>query len=109
MLWTRNNDRVRPRPNWGRWHPDLEAGRYEVYAYVPEVHATAESARYWVAHYDGFTLCRVDQAANGGRWVSLGTFRFGGTAGEYVSLADVTYEPYLSRHIAFDAVKWVPR
>ena len=28
---------------------------------------------------------------------------------EYVSLADITYEPYLSRYIAFDAVKWEPR
>jgi hypothetical protein len=28
---------------------------------------------------------------------------------EYVSLSDITYEPYLSTEIAFDAVKWVAR
>jgi len=26
-----------------------------------------------------------------------------------VSLADITHEPYVSRLIAFDAVKWEPR
>jgi hypothetical protein len=51
----------------------------------------------------------VDQSANGGRWVSLGTYRFRGNRSDYVSLADVTFEPYLSRLIAFDAVKWVSR
>jgi hypothetical protein len=43
------------------------------------------------------------------QWVSLGTYRFRGSNADYVSLADVTYEPRLSRLIAFDAVKWEPR
>jgi hypothetical protein len=51
----------------------------------------------------------VDQSANGNRWVSLGTYWFHGTRDDYVSLADVTYEPRLSRLIAFDAAKWEPR
>jgi hypothetical protein len=51
----------------------------------------------------------VDQPANGGRWVSLGTYWLVGSRQDYVSLADVTFEPYLSRSIAFDAVKWVAR
>ena len=56
----------------------------------------------------------VNQAESGNSWVSLGTYRFRGTApaaaagGDYVSLADITYEPYLSTQIAYDAVKWVP-
>ncbi|MEJ2210144.1 MAG: hypothetical protein P8129_14065 [Anaerolineae bacterium] len=41
--------------------------------------------------------------------MSLGTYRFRGNSEDYVSLADVTYEPYLSRLIAFDAVKWGSR
>jgi hypothetical protein len=41
--------------------------------------------------------------------VSLGTYWFRGTDDDYVSLADVTFEPYVSRLIAFDAVKWEPR
>ncbi len=109
LLWTKVNDRVRPRYNWVRWYPALEAGRYEVYVYIPAHYATTGNARYWVAHYDGFTLRQVNQGANGGRWVSLGTFTFDGTGDEYVSLSDVTNEPYLSRLIAFDAVQWVRR
>ena len=109
LVWTWNNDRVRPNYNWARWYPDLEPGTYEVYVYVPEDYATTTSARYWVAHRDGFTLRKVNQASNTTQWVSLGTYQFRGTDGEYVSLADITYESYLSRQIAFDAVKWVSR
>jgi hypothetical protein len=109
LTWTRNNDRVRANYNWARWYPELEAGRYEVYVYVPQQRATTTEARYWVSHYDGLTLRKVNQAANGGQWVSLGTYRFRSGSGSYVSLADVTGEGYLSTEIAFDAVKWVPR
>jgi hypothetical protein len=51
----------------------------------------------------------VNQSVYSNQWVSLGTYYFQGNSNDYVSLADVTYEPYLSRLIAFDAVKWVPR
>jgi hypothetical protein len=51
----------------------------------------------------------VDPSANGGHWVSLGTYWLVGRRQDYVSLADVTSEPYLSRSIAFDAVKWMAR
>jgi hypothetical protein len=109
LTWTQNNDRARPRYNWARWYPTLQPGRYEVYVHVPRYDAATANARYWVAHHDGFTLRQVNQSENNDRWVSLGTFRFRGTGGEYVSLSDITYEPYLSTRIGFDAVKWVPR
>jgi hypothetical protein len=95
--------------NWARWVPVLEPGRYEVLVYIPADQSTTSNAQYWVLHRDGATLRRVDQSANGGRWVSLGTYRFRRLGGEYVSLSDVTNELYLSTRIAFDAVKWVPR
>jgi hypothetical protein len=41
--------------------------------------------------------------------VSLGTYWFWGSRQDSVSLLDVTFEPYLSRSIACDAVKWVAR
>lgn len=109
LLWTKNNDRARSNYNWGRWYPSLRPGRYEVFVYVPDRFTTTSRARYWVSHADGYTLRAVDQSANGNRWVSLGTYRFNGTRGDYVSLSDVTYELYLSRLIAWDAMKWVPR
>jgi hypothetical protein len=109
LLWTKNNDAVRPNYNWARWYPKLTARRYEVLVFIPERYTTTAKARYWVSHAGGFTLRTVDQSANGGRWVSLGTYSFRGNDKDYVSLSDVTYEPYLSRLIGFDAVKWVPR
>jgi hypothetical protein len=109
LTWTRNNDRVRPNYNWGRWYPELSPGRYEVYVHIPVERSSTSNARYWVAHYGGYTLRKVNQSANRGQWVSLGTYRFTGTRRDYVSLADVTYESYLQRQIAWDAVKWVSR
>lgn len=109
LTWTHNNDYARSNYNWARWYPSLAAGRYEVFVYIPDRFTTTANARYWVAHRDGFTLRTVDQSANGDRWVSLGTYYFRGTSDDYVSLSDVTYEPYVTRLIAFDAVKWEPR
>jgi hypothetical protein len=109
MMWTKNNERVRPRYNWARWHAGLTPGQYEVYVYIPAQHATTTNAVYWVSHQGGYAARQVNQAAGNGSWVSLGTYAFRGTEADHVSLSDVTYEPYLSRQIAFDAVKWVPR
>jgi hypothetical protein len=109
LLWTKNNDQVRPNYNWACWYPSLKAGRYEVLVYIPHRFSTTAKARYWVSHRDGLTLRVVNQSTYSDQWVSLGTYRFRGNSDDYVSLADVTFEPYLSRLIAFDAVKWVPR
>jgi hypothetical protein len=109
QMWTRNNDWRRPNYNWARWYPDLAPGRYEVFVYIPERYTTTSNARYWVSHRDGFTLRQVNQSTTGSRWISLGTYWFRGNSNDYASLADVTYEPYVSRLISFDAVKWEPR
>ena len=109
LTWTRNNDWARYNYNWARWYPQLQARYYEVYAYIPYRYTTTSQARYWVRHADGYTLRVVNQNATGDQWVSLGTYRFLGDGSGYVSLADVTYEPRLTRLIGFDAMKWVPR
>jgi PA14 domain len=109
LIWTRNNDWARPRYNWARWYPRLSPGMYEVMAFIPERYTTTSNARYWISHAGGYTLRIVDQSANSNRWISLGTYRFNGAANEYVSLNDTTYEPRLTRLVAFDAIKWVPR
>lgn len=98
-----------PGYNWARWYPDLAAGRYEVFVYIPERYTTSAEARYWVRHRDGFAVRIVDQSANGDRWVSLGTYWFSGDGEERVSLATPNHEADRSRLLAFDAVKWVPR
>jgi hypothetical protein len=108
LLWTRNNEYARPSYNWAHWQPDLTAGRYEVFVYIPSQYASTTAARYWVKHAGGYDLRLINQSAFFDEWVSLGTYDFSGGY-EYVSLSDITYEPYLSRMIAFDAVKWVQR
>lgn len=109
LTWTKNNDWPRPYYNWARWYPNLPKGRYEVLVFIPERYTTTASAHYWVSHANGYTSRIVDQSANGSRWISLGTYWFNGTSNEYVSLSDATGESRLTRLIAFDAVKWVPR
>ncbi|MCA9970727.1 MAG: hypothetical protein KC425_10960 [Anaerolineales bacterium] len=106
LIWTNNNETTQSNYNWARWYPTLAAGRYEVFVYVPDRFSTTTNARYWVAHRDGYTLRSVNQSTSGGQWVSLGTYWFQGSSADYVSLSDITFEPYLSRLIAFDAVKW---
>ncbi len=109
MLWTKNNDYTRPNYNWARWYPSLTARQYEVFVYIPSNYATTGNARYWISHRDGFTLKTVNQMDYSNQWVSLGTYWFQGNSNDYLSLADVTFEPYLSRYVGFDAAKWEPR
>ena len=109
LYWTQNNDWARPGYNWGRWYPSLSAGRYEVFVYIPDRYTTSANARYWVSHAGGFTQRVIDQSAYSDRWVSLGTYTFRGDNRDYVSLADVTGETYLSRLLAWDAMKWVAK
>ena len=109
MIWTKNNDRLRSNYNWARWYPTLAATQYEVFVFIPANNATTRQARYWVSHRDGYTLRIVNQVAYSNEWVSLGTYWFQGSNNDYVSLADVTFESYLSRRVGFDAMKWEAR
>ncbi len=109
MTWTYNNYSIQYSYNWARWYPQLQSGWYEVFVYIPYSYTTSGQARYWISHAGGYTLRIVNQAAYGDQWVSLGTYNFAGTSSDYVSLSDVTYEPYRTRLIGFDAVKWERR
>lgn len=109
LLWTRNSDHARSGYNWGRWYASLAPGRYEVFAYIPFRYTTTSNARYWISHRDGYTLRTVAQSNYGDEWVSLGTYTFTGSDADYVSLADVTFEPYAATLVAYDAMRWDPR
>jgi hypothetical protein len=109
LSWTWNNDWQRPSFNWARWYPQLRPGRYELLVYIPDRFTTTASARYLVAHGNGYTSRLVSQADLGGQWVSLGTYRFNGGGEEYLELTDATGEEQRTRLIAFDAARWVPR
>ncbi|MBI5879220.1 MAG: hypothetical protein HZB53_16350 [Chloroflexi bacterium] len=114
LYWTRNNDWARAGYNWARWYPHLETstgmGLYEVFVFIPYNYTTTGRARYWISHAGGLTSKVINQGAYNDEWVSLGTYTFAGSAtADFVSLSDITGETRLSRLIAWDAVKWVPR
>ena len=106
MFWTNNNTYYTQ--NWGRWTPRLpRPGSYEVFVFIPGRYATTTSARYSIYH-SGYSDTRsVNQSVYYDKWVSLGTYRFAADGREYVYLPDLTYEPYLSKYIGYDAVKFV--
>ncbi|MGQ9585730.1 MAG: golvesin C-terminal-like domain-containing protein [Anaerolineae bacterium] len=110
--WTQNlakpNDPPKPpSDNWAVWDPTLSLdGCYQVEAYVPFYYYATSNANYEIHHRDGYTFRSVDQWANPNRWVALGNFPYLVGSPDYVLLSDITYEAYLSRWIAFDAIRW---
>ncbi len=109
-FWTANNQYTQGQYNWARWNlPPTRACYYEVSVYIPAGVASTQSARYWISHAGKYESRRVNQAAYANQWVSLGTFNFSGTGGEYVSLSDVTGEAFMSTAVVVDAVNFAPR
>lgn len=109
-FWTLNNTYTATGYNWARWYPALTApDYYEVLVYIPDSLGSTLNARYWIYHNNRYDLAPRAQGFYHDQWVSLGTYYFNAAGGEYVSLADVTYECYLCRTVAFDAVRFVPR
>jgi len=109
-FWTENNTFTQAYYNWARWYPRLpRAGYYEVAVYLPNAVGTTRNARYWVAHAGTFNFRALNQAAYRDQWVALGTYYFSANGSEYVSLADVTYEPFYATRVAMDAVRFSPR
>jgi hypothetical protein len=106
MLWT--YAAAAEESNWAEWRPNLpKAGRWEVWVFIPESHATTTNARYRVIHADGQTEVAVNQSKYFNDWVLLGTFPFEKGQG-YVRLSDVTGEQTQGNppRVGFDAVCW---
>ena len=93
--------------NYAQWVPQLPAaGSYAVYAFIPRQRADTHSASYRIHHNGEDHYQSIDQSVYYDTWVSLGTYYFSADGSEYVYLSDVTGEPYASRKIGFDAVKF---
>jgi len=112
-FWTHTVTRADDSTNWAVWRPNLpRAGWYEVFAYIPscaggDLPEYTESARYRLYYRDGGILVTVNQRAEQGRWVSLGTYPFyRGTSG-YLYLDDLAGDYW--RALWYDAVRWVLR
>jgi hypothetical protein len=110
FYWTYNST-INP-INYGKWTPRLSAaGNYEVFAYIPGNYATSANVRYRILHHGQRNDRVIGQYFYNNQWVSLGTYYFdaANVGREFVLVYDNTREPYASRAIAFDAVKFVPR
>ncbi|MGC8875205.1 MAG: N-acetylmuramoyl-L-alanine amidase, partial [Chloroflexia bacterium] len=111
--WTHTVTNPALSTNWATWRPELpRSGWYEVLIYVPSCSSgewpeSTSDARYRIYYQGGGTLVSVDQRAQRGRWVSLGTYPFArGTSG-YVYLDDLAGDQW--RALWYDAVAWVLR
>ncbi len=108
LFWTWNSkDQLY---NWGKWYPNLTtSGNWEVFAYIPSRYFGTKNAVYSIFHNGTQDNKAINQAASSDAWVSLGTYYFAGGAAEYVSLGDNTGEPYATRFVGYDALKFVLR
>jgi hypothetical protein len=107
MYWTYVNGSVVS--NYVRWTPALGgSGTYTVSVFVPRCNATSQTAKYKVVHNGVTEVKTVNQNVYYDAWVSLGSFAFTGTGGEYVELTDATGESSTTKRLlGVDAVKWV--
>ena len=109
MLWTytggANLDNI------GDWRPNLPDTRnYEVFVYIPRLHATTHQAHYEIYGADGTTNKVVDQYAYSDVWVSLGTYKFNAGTSGWLRLVDGYNEPYDGKtKVGFDTAKWEAR
>lgn len=86
------------------WTPDLpEAGRYEVQAWFPTDANTTTNARFAVTHAGGTAEVTVDQKAQGGAWVPLGSWDFTAGTGSPVVLSAMA-----AGYTRASAVRFVP-
>jgi len=86
------------------WRPKINVpGQYEVFVWYPQVERRwASNAPYTVVSAEGTQIIRVDQNRNGGRWYSLGVFRFEQGRRGFVKLTNQANGP-----VKADAVKFV--
>lgn len=90
---------------WYKWSPNLtRAGNWDVYVMYRSGTNRSIKAPYTLSYNGGSQTYQVDQTANGGTWVYLGTKPFNsGTAG-YARLTNYTSES--SKVVIADAVKF---
>jgi len=111
-VYTWNTDTPPAYTNRAAWQtPALPVdGVYTVVVYIPLYISNTRGALYVVTDAVGAHPILIDQAANKGKWVSLGSFQYvAGTVGK-VDLDDRVPESGASMtvKIGFDAIAWLP-
>lgn len=99
---------------WVSWTPNIPgAATYKVEAYIPasftDAYSTAAitSSAYYKIYFDGGnTSVTVNQLANQGTWVDLGTYQFSQGQNGYVRLGDAVASADANKKVLFDAVRF---
>jgi hypothetical protein len=90
------------------WRASLQTGsKYEARVFVPAVTGTA-TVTYQICYSGGCATRAVTQASYSDAWVSLGTYTFSGTSGDYVYANNAT-GTCCSQTVGIDAVEFVPK
>jgi hypothetical protein len=80
-------------------------GIYEVFVWYPQSSNRATDSPFTIYHAQGTTTVRINQQVNGGKWVSLGQFRFKGDGTDKVELSNAITDT--TKLVVADAVKTV--
>ena len=101
------------------WNPDIVTpGDYKVEVFIPSNTELITDAKYQIYHDSARNVVRVDQAANVGQWVDLGTYYFTGDDDEMIYLGDATGTKSIKMDhnekakvfkIVYDKVKFTPQ
>lgn len=90
------------------WRAALVAGtKYEARAFIPAVTGTA-TVTYRICYSGGCATRQVNQGSYADAWVSLGTYVFSGTSGDYVYVDNAT-GTCCTQTVGVDAVEFVPK
>jgi hypothetical protein len=90
------------------WRATLSAAtKYEARVFIPGGTGTA-TVTYTICRSGGCSTRQVNQSSYSNAWVSLGTYTFAGTTGDYVSVSNAT-GTCCTQSVAFDAVEFVPK
>lgn len=90
-----------------QWQPTLpSAGDYQVFVWYPAASNRPTDARFTVYYNGGSQTFAVNQTANGGQWVALGTFNFaaGSSTNGRVTLTNLSIAS--NKRVAADAVRF---
>lgn len=99
---------------YATWTPNISSSAtYKIEVYIPASFTdtyssvAVTSSAYYKIYYDGGnTSVTVNQLANQGSWVDLGTYQFASGQSGYVYLGDAVASADNGKKILFDAVKF---
>lgn len=95
----------RPTVNGAEWVGNITGGRYRVEAFIPRLHAVANTA-YYVRHNGGQSKVYINQARHNDVWVSLGEYNINGPR---ASVGSNDGTGTRGQEVGWDAIRWVKR